>query len=182
VSDLDEYLGRYYWAARDYLHHADACMVSDQRAWLKSTRDRCQDASCLKRAYLIRLAVLDALQPGVTRLRNIELPKVTPLVWIVPPASDQVAAPRNSTTMPLVAKGKILNEIVTGDGFVLLSEAKKFLIVSAMLLESPTDETLASLAQVPDVRYELIGRTEIKGNDGRPFASGQCTYVYRVSP
>ncbi|MES2048048.1 MAG: hypothetical protein V4447_06590 [Pseudomonadota bacterium] len=184
LSDLDEYLGRYYWAARESLKHADACMVSDQRAWIKTVRDACQDAACLKRVYLNRLAQLDALQPGATSLRNIALPKVAPLVWIIPPAADQVAAPRNMLTMPLVAKGKLLNEVATGDGYVLLSEAegRKHLIVPLMLLEPQTNEALATLARDPKAIYEIAGRTEIKGDGTRPFSSSQCSYVFRVVP
>lgn len=184
LSDLDEYLGRYYWAARESLKHADACMVSEQRAWLKTVRDACQDAACLKRVYLNRLAQLDALQPGAISLRNIALPKVAPLVWIIPPAADQVAAPRNMLTTLLLARGKLLNEVATGDGYVLLSEAegKKYLIVPAMLLESPTNEALATLAQVTKAIYEIAGRTEIKGDGARAFSSGQCSYVYRMVP
>lgn len=182
LSDLDEYLGRYYWAARNYLQHADACMVSDQRAWIKAVRDKCQDAACLQHTYLNRLAVLHAVQAGATSLRNIALPKLAPLVWIIPPAADQIAAPRNILTTPLVLTGKLLNEVASGDGYVLLSEGKKHLIVPAMLLESPTDETLATMAQVPGASYEIVGRTEIKGDGARAFASSQCSYVFLVSP
>ena len=94
VSTLDEYLGRYYAAARDTLKSADKCLVTDQRIWIREKRNPCKDAACLRAAYLERLAVLDPLQPGATAIRNIELPKVWALVWIVPPAADTVAAPR----------------------------------------------------------------------------------------
>ena len=106
LSALDEDLARYYAAGREGLRHAEGCLVSDQRAWIRSVRDGCKDAACLRDAYLGRLAALHAIQPGATSLRNIELPRMPSLVWIVPPAADQVAAPRNVQTSPLtVAAG-----------------------------------------------------------------------------
>jgi len=183
VSELDEYLGRYFAGARLHLRHAEACLVNDQRAWLRNVRDQCKDAECLKRAYLDRLAVLHAVQPGATSLRNVALPKSPPLVWIVPPASDEVAAPRSQPTSPLSASGKIVNEISTGDGYVLQSAAGgKYLIVPSMLLEGPTQDALAALARLPNATYAIHGRTDSKGANARAFASGQCAFVYRTSP
>jgi len=89
---LDEHLARYYEAARSALRDAQSCLVSDQRAWLRTTRDACPDAACLKQAYLGRLAVLDALQPGVSAVMHLELPRRSPLVWMLAPAKDEVAA------------------------------------------------------------------------------------------
>src|SRR5262245_56475401 len=44
IADLDEYLGRYYAAARAEIPGAAACLQSDQAQWLKSTRDACADS------------------------------------------------------------------------------------------------------------------------------------------
>src|SRR6185436_9428473 len=88
VADLDEYLGRYYSAARAEIPGAASCLQADQSQWLKSKRDVCADAACLKAAYLDRLAELDPLQPGVSALKNVTLPVVPSLVWVIPPASD----------------------------------------------------------------------------------------------
>ena len=95
IAELDEYLGRYYAAARAEIRGAGACLQSDQAQWLKSTRDACADATCLNSAYLSRLAELDALQPGATALKNVRLPAAPALVWVVPPAADKMAAPSN---------------------------------------------------------------------------------------
>lgn len=183
VSELDEYLGRYYAAARTSFRHAESCLVNDQRAWLRTVRDACKDAACLKRAYLERLAVLHAVQPGATSLRNIELPKSPPLVWIVPPAADQVAAPRNQPTVPLSASGKVVNDISTGDGYILQSNTgEKILIVPLMFLEQPTSDALESLARLPNSAYMIRGHTDSKGTAAKAFASSQCAFVYRTSP
>ena len=105
LRELDEYLGRYYAAGRGFVEGAAACLQSDQAQWLKTIRNQCADASCLKAAYLDRLGELDPLQPGASALRNITLPSVPSLVWIIAPASDTVAAPPNPKAKPFEATG-----------------------------------------------------------------------------
>ena len=123
------------------------------------------------------------MQPGVTRIRNIELPGVRALVWIVPPALDQVAAPANKQTRPLVAQGAILNEVSGGDGFVLRArDGKRMLIVPLMFLESPTTETLTSLGQGKGAEYEVRGYAEVSGDGSVHFAPNRCIFIYRAVP
>lgn len=180
LSTLDEYLGRYYAAARNRLQHAEDCLISDQRTWIRTVRDACKDSACLKTAYLERLSVLHAVQPGASSLRTIELPRTSSLVWIVPPAADQVAAPRNVRTNPLSVSGRIVNEVSAGDGYVLQSDGgEKHTIVSLMFLDQPTSDSLAQLAQVAGARYELRGRTDVAARGAKAFAASQCTFVYR---
>lgn len=183
LSAMDEYLARYYSAARAVLQHAQGCLVGDQRAWVRTVRDACQHAACLKGAYLERLAVLHALQPGASSLRTVDLPRVPALVWIVPPAADQVAAPRNVPTTPLSASGRIVNDVATGDGYVLQAEGgARHLIVPLMLLEPPTADALAQLARPAGARYLVRGRAEATARGTQAFAASQCTFVYRTSP
>jgi len=80
VSALDEYLGRYYHAARATLQDAAPCLAADQKQWLSAVRNACADAGCLKKVYLERLAELHPLQPGASSLRNVALPAVASLV------------------------------------------------------------------------------------------------------
>ena len=182
LSTLDEHLGRYYSAARSALKSADSCLVSDQRNWLRTQRDACGDAGCLRKVYLQRLAELDPLQPGATRIRNIELPAVKALVWIVPPAQDKVAAPVNKNAKPLIAQGTLLNEVSNGDGYVLRArDGKRTLVVPLMFLEGPTTDTLASLAKVGG-QYELQGYAEASGDGSAHFAPSRCVFVYRAAP
>lgn len=183
LSDLDEYLGRYHEGARHGFGHAQRCYTDDQRLWLRTVRDACRDDACLKQAYLERLAVLHAIQPGATRLRVLELPRVPPLVWIVAPAADQVAAPRNQATRPFVARGRIVDDVVNGDGHVLQIDAKgRIVIQSLMLLEQPTADALAALARLPGAVFEVRGRIDAQATAAKAFAAGHCAYVYRVSP
>ena len=180
LSTLDEHLGQYYAAARSLLKSANSCLASNQRNWLRSQRDACKNAACLRQAYLRRLAELDPLQPGVTRIRNIELPNVKSLVWIVPPALDQVAAAVNKQAKPLVAQGAILNEVSGGDGYVLRArDGRRMLITPLMFLETPTSETLASLTQVGGL-YEVRGYSELSADGSTHFAPSRCVYIYRT--
>jgi uncharacterized protein len=182
LSTLDEHLGQYYSAARSVLKSAGSCLASDQRNWLRTQRDACSDAGCLRQAYLRRLAELDPLQPGATRIRYIELPSVKALVWIVPAVLDQVGAPVNKQAKPLVAQGAILNEVSGGgDGYVLrASDGKRLLIVPLMFLESPTAETLELLAKVGG-EYELRGSSEASSDGSIHFAPNRCVFVYRTA-
>lgn len=183
VSDLDDYLGRYHAAARSEFQHAQACLLGDQRAWLRTVRDACSDAACLKRVYLDRLAVLQAVQPGATSLRVLELPRVPPLVWIVAPAADQEAAPRNRPTRARVERGRILDEVTVGDGFVLqVSGGRKIVIQSSMLLEPATAQGLAALARQPGAEFEVRGQVDVQDKAAAAFAAGQCAFVYRTAP
>lgn len=183
LSELDEYLGRYPAGAQGEFGHAQRCYTDDQRVWLRTVRDACRDEACLGQAYLERLAVLHAIQPGATRLRVLELPRVPPLVWIVAPAADQVAAPRDRATRPFWARGRIVDEVVTGDGYVLRTDAKgRIVIQSLMLLEQPTADALAALARLPGAVFEVRGRIDAQDRAGRALSAGHCAYVYRVSP
>lgn len=183
LSVLDETLARYYAGAREALGRGQACLVADQRSWLRGTRNACKDAACLSRTYLQRLAVLDGLQPGVSRSRTPELPRAAWLAWIIPPALDEEAAPRTKAGAPLVLQGRLIEDIESGDGFVLQTKAgTKHVVQSAMFFESPTTERLTALVRTPGAQYELRGRSET-GSDGVPhFAPGQCTFIYAIAP
>lgn len=103
--------------------------------------------------------------------------------WIVPPAGDEVAAPRSQPTSPLSARGKIVDEVSTGDGYVLQANTgEKHLIVPSMLLEDPTADALAALARLPNATYMIHGHTDSKGTNARAFSSSRCAFVYRTAP
>jgi uncharacterized protein len=181
VSELDEHLGRYYSAARAELGDAKSCLAKDQKSWLQ-TRNACKDAKCLRRVYLARLAELDALQPGMTAVKNIELPRVDTLKWIIPPAADTVAAPPPpASAPPFVVRGEIVSDIETGDGFVIRdATGKKHPVLLLMFMEKASSVALESLIRTPGV-YEARGRAE-KADDGSThFSPGACTFIYRLA-
>jgi uncharacterized protein len=181
VSTLDEYLGRYYANARETLKPAEKCLIADQRAWIRTRRNACKDESCLREKYLLRLAELDPLQPGASAIKDIELPAVRALAWIVPPAADTAAAPASKKPSPLVARGSILNTLEGGgDGYVVArSDGKHVLFLPAMFIEPATADILESLIKTGGV-YELRGIAE-QGSDGiAHFAPGHCVFIHRL--
>lgn len=182
VSDLDEYLGRYYQAGRASMgREAGACLASNQREWLRGVRNVCKDAKCLERVYLSRLAELDPLQAGATAVKNLELPNVKSLVWIIGPAADTVAAPRNVRREPLVVTGKLVDDVAGGDGFVLQDAAGvKHVLLLLMFIDKADGVILESNARNSSSKFEARGEREVPG-DGRPnFAPSACTFLYRL--
>ena len=54
LSDLDELLNRSYKQALANALNVNA-LKSEQRAWLKNLRNKCQDSLCLRRVYKERI-------------------------------------------------------------------------------------------------------------------------------
>jgi uncharacterized protein len=180
VSELDEHLGRYYFAARAAVGHGASCLVKNQREWI-ARRNACKDAACLERLYLSRLAELDALQPGMTAIKNIELPVVKTLVWIEGPAEDMIAAPRTAKPSPLVVTGKIEDEVTDGDGFVIRdARGVKYALLTSMFITKASGVTFETLAGEADSVFEARGQREVSGDGTAHFAPGFCTFVYRM--
>jgi uncharacterized protein len=178
LSQLDEHLGRYYAAARTALKDAAPCLRADQQQWLRN-RDQCKDAGCLESAYLDRLAELDPLQPGATALEE-ELPRRPGLAWIIAPAADRVAAPANPAATPGEFSGVLLDEVATGDGFVVRSTSgERRLLAMLMFLEPETAGRLASLARDPGTTVVARGHTAGEGAR-KYFEPSRCTFIYRV--
>jgi len=177
---LDEHLGRYYTAARADLEGAAACLQADQAQWLKSMRDVCRTDACLKTAYLNRLGELDALQPGVTAIKNIALPGVPALAWVIAPAADTAAAPPNAKAQPLEATGVVVDDVANGDGFLLrTAEGTNIPLVLLMFLDGKTPERLAALAREKGITYRVRG---FAATDGRRtyFEPSRCTFIHRM--
>jgi uncharacterized protein len=183
VADLDEYLGRYYSAARAEIPGAAACLQADQSQWLKTRRDACQDAACLKSAYLERLAELDPLQPGVTALKNVALPAVPSLVWIIPPALDKAAAPPNPKATPFEATGAIINDIASNprsEGIVLRTkEGTRIPLMLLMFLEGPSQDRLTSLSKEAGATFRARGYA-MTDRGGKFFEPSRCTFLHRM--
>jgi uncharacterized protein len=180
ISDLDEYLGRYYQAGRMTMgRDAAACLGSNQREWLRSVRNVCKDAACLEHVYLSRLAELDPLQAGAVAVKNLELPFVKSLVWIIGPAADTVAAPRNVQRKPLVVTGKLIDDVANGDGFVIQDKAGlKHVLLLLMFIDKADGVMLESIAREP-ATFEARGEHEV-ADTGANFAPSACTFLYRI--
>ena len=182
VADLDEYLGRYYSAARAEIPGAASCLQADQSQWLKSKRDACADAACLKAAYLDRLAELDPLQPGVTALKNVTLPVVPSLVWVIPPASDNVAAPPNPKAVAFEATGAIVNDIATNpksEGIVLRTrDGTRIPLMLLMFLEGESQDRLTSLSKERGAMFRARGFAPNASR--KSFEPSRCVFVHRL--
>ena len=184
IADLDEYLGRYYAAARAAVGTGASCLQSDQAQWLKATRDACADGACLKSAYLNRLAELDPLQPGATALKNIALPPVPALVWVVPPALDKVAAPSNPKAKPYEAVGTLLDDIGSNpdsDGIAIrLKDGTRMPLVMLMFLEGATQERLAVLAKDRSATFRARGYAASDSSGKLFFEPSRCVFLHRM--
>ena len=184
IADLDEYLGRYYAASRAEIPAAASCLQSDQMQWLKTTRDVCADGACLKTAYLNRLAELDPLQPGATALKSVALPPVPALVWVVPPALDNVAAPPNPKAKPYEAVGALVDDVATNDKStgisIRITDGTHVPLVLTMFLEGATQDRLAMLAKERNATFRVRGfaATDPRGNVF--FEPSRCAFVYRM--
>ena len=118
----------------------------------------------MKKAYLERLGELDPLQPGVTALRNLELPRVPALVWIIPPAEDNVAAPPRPNAPPLEVRGELFDDVAQGDGFLLRGAQGSDLLVMLMFIDEATAPRLSVLAK--DAQQLLLCARQ-RGRDER---------------
>jgi uncharacterized protein len=181
VSELDEYLGRYYSAARAALRESASCLAADQRQWLSSVRNACQDAGCLKKAYLERLGELHAIQPGASSLRNVALPAVPSLAWVIPPAADNVAAPARPGAKPLVASGRLVNEVEKGDGFVLrTAEDTPHILLLTMFFDGSSVDVLTALAKGPAATFLARGHAATDPRGNVYYEPSRCVFLYRL--
>ena len=180
LSTLDEHLARYYQAARAALQGAVQCLASDQRQWLSSVRNACADAGCLKKVYLERLSELDGLQPGASALKNVALPRVPTLVWIIPAAGDQVAAPPKPNARPLVVRGELFDDLSQGDGFLLRGAQGSTLLAMLMFLEGDTAQQLSVLAKVPNAVYLARGYAATDASGKIYYEPSRCVFLYRL--
>ena len=177
LSDLDENLGHYYGGAAETLRDGASCLKADQRVWVKTVRDACgAKTACLKDAYLNRLGALDNLQPGVTQLKNIDLPNVSVMITAIPAAADTVPGKPGK---PLRISGKIVYEKndINNMGFAVKPEGGKAaaFIFEIDLDSSPTHAAVRSITeQTGNARFEVRGFSTPEGG----FDDAQCRYVY----
>ncbi|HSS27813.1 MAG TPA: hypothetical protein VLL50_07635 [Usitatibacter sp.] len=181
ISDLDEYLGRYYYTARAQTGRGAVCLVPTQRDWLNGVRDACKDVACLERAYLDRLAELDALQIGATELKNVDLPNVKGLVWAIGPELDKVAAPTPKTHEPLVVTGRILDDMEGGNGFMIQdARGTKFVLLGSMFIDKPNAMAIDRFARETGSAFEVHGEAEPSADGQVNFSPAACRLIYRL--
>lgn len=185
LSELDEHLGRYYEGARMTLQGSEACFKTDQMQWLKSVRNACGDNACLKTAYLNRLGELDALQPGVTAIKSMILPRTMTLVWVIPPALDKVAAPPNPKAKPFEVTGTLVNEMAGNPGFehgfvLRAKDGTTYPLVLLMFLDGRTTDHLSGWAKQNDTVFVARGHAAKDENGKTYFEPSRCVFIYRA--
>src|SRR6267142_1040374 len=72
ISDLDSQLTQSYKKSLTTSANTDS-LKSEQRAWLSTVRNKCQDASCLKQAYADRIEALNG-NTNASTPKDIALP------------------------------------------------------------------------------------------------------------
>lgn len=161
-----------------------ACLAEDQARWELEVRKPCgTDEGCQRRVLLERLAALDGLQPGVSRITAFALPKAPVLVTALPPAqeTDGQAAGQGSGT-PFAVTGHLVHE--SGDienmGLAIRSAAGRsaVLVLDMDIGNSPTHAALQS-AMRSDSKglYRAEGKLD-PATGG--LARNQCLFVYRL--
>lgn len=180
LSQLDERLERHYRGALHVLSNARECLRQDQRAWLRA-RNACTDETCLRESYLRRLAALDALQPGANAITDLELPDVPALVWIIPPAEDEVAVPRGRTAQTHDERtGKIIDELDEGGELLLETEQGERIALTLLLTaDQDTIATLVTLAKT-EAHYAVRGTLLTDEEDVPAFDASRCVFISRV--
>lgn len=179
LSDLDEFLGHYYGAARLALGDGADCLRDDQRHWIRTVRNPCgANVACLIRAYLTRLATLDGLQPGATQIHTIELPRAPTLALAVPPAPDWAHARDDG---PLALRGHLVweHKDINNMGYaVRTKDGHAHVIVLDMNIGKGKSDTALRYLIERDTTATFLVRGR-KAKDGG-FAMDRCRFVYRL--
>lgn len=179
LSELDEYLSRYYAVALDTMPDAASCLKADQRDWVKSSRNSCgSDTKCLTKAYLERLSILDGVQPGASALKNVELPPGPALVTILPAGAEGMRSKSKATFM---LEGTLRHEQndLYNMGYAVQPDsgpARAFLF-DMDIGNSPSHDTIRTVIETePKALFRVRGLTASTGG----FADGECRFVYRL--
>jgi uncharacterized protein len=179
LSQFDEDLNRYYGVAIEALKDGASCLKSDERAWVKSVRDKCgPKADCLTKAYLGRLATLDGLQPGMSAIKYVELPSAPALIAAIPPESEPVPSHSKKT---LEMRGQLVHE--TSDqnnmGYAVkpAKGAARAFVYDMSIGNSANHQIVAdAITQEPSSRFMVRGTLADDGG----FADDKCRFVYRL--
>ncbi len=186
VSELDRRLAGYYAGAQQHFKDSGECLKRDQREWLRGVRNACGSLECLKSAYLNRLAELDEVQPGVSAIRDFELPRSERrLISIVPPNGDASTIPP-AASAPRELTGRYAFQVDYGLTFI--DERGRLYVLAGLLNQNVPPELEALEKQ--QVRLLARGRvlTGKPSMDSYPglaapdgeFDPHECVYLYRA--
>jgi hypothetical protein len=124
---------------------------------------------------------LSDLQPAATLPPGNGFPKTRKLVWVLPPAEDQVAAPRDKERGSLVLVGKLIDDTAAGDGFSLVTDnGVKHPVLMLMFMTKASAVPLEGLTGKSAPRVEVRGQAERSSDGVQYFSPGGCISVYRL--
>ena len=102
-------------------------------------------------------------------------------MWIIPPAQDKLAAPPKPGANPLLAKGRLIDDISRGDGFVLrTAEGTSHLLVLLMFLDGETGERLTTFAKEPNATFFARGHAATDSGGRTYYEPSRCVFLYRL--
>jgi uncharacterized protein len=169
LSELDEHLGRFYFAARDRLAENGSCLASDQREWIRR-RNTCADAACLKKTYLERLGELVELQPGMNLPRNLELPRVPALAWAIATPEEMKGDPKVPSK-----SSRVEGSLHRGDNGIAVG---RHTLIGDMFLGGATATHLQVIVDTGKAaRFAARGFLR---DDSSHFDNQHCVYLYRL--
>jgi uncharacterized protein len=180
LSNLDEYLGRYFAGALETAKDAASCVKADQKAWVKRARDACGAKSgCLTQAYLERLSTLSGLQPGMNLIEIVDLPRAPTLMAVIPPEADFSPS---KAKKPFELTGELVWE--QGDqmnmGYAVKpdnGQARAF-VLDMSIGNSPAHELVKFfIDRSSKPQYRVRG---MKDDAADGFATGECRFVYEM--
>ena len=188
-AELNRYLASYLAGARAALGEgaegSATCLTQDQKRWELEVRKPCgTDEGCQRRVLLERLAALDALQPGASRITAFRLPKAPVLVTALPPAQQaggRAAAGLVADT-PFAVTGHLVHESADAEkmGLAIRSAAGRsaVLVPDMDIGNSPTHAALqTAMRSDPKANYRAEGTLD-PATGG--LALSQCLFVYRL--
>lgn len=153
LANLDRSLAAYYAVARSTFAESRECLRADQMRWLHEVRNRCADAECIERAYLERLADLNAIQPGASAITYRELPALPPLIAVIPPDGDAQSIPREPTRDVQFAARYAFD---ADYGLAFVNEQQRRFVLTALNQSEPY-----SLSALQKERTDLIVRGKV---------------------
>jgi hypothetical protein len=100
-------------------------------------------------------------------------------VWVIGPAGDNVAAPPRPNAKPLVAQGRVLDEVEQGNDFVLRTvQGTRYILRSAMFFGAEVD-VLRQLAK-DNAPVLARGYADTNPRGETNFEPSRCVFLYRL--
>ena len=110
------------------------------------------------------------------------LPAVPALqAWVIPPAGDSAASAAGRAPSRWSARGRVVNELVPGDGFVLrTADGATHILLLTMFFDGASVDVLNSLAKGPAATYLARGHAATDPRGNVYYEPSRCVFLYRL--